>query len=119
MHRKYTPAALLFAAAAMLAGCEHATGVQQRARTVPDPVLVQSVTGMDPAELAVLLDMAGGLENAPVKGVPWHPPMPHPLDGLTPEQVQQLFTAAGLSAEKYAARWLYPCDSCARVSGAR
>lgn len=103
----------------MLAGCEHATGVQQRARTVPDPALVQSVTGINRAELTMLLETAGGLEQAPVEGVPWQPGMAHPLDGLTPEQVRQLFTAAGLPAEKYAAQFLHPCDSCARVSGAR
>ncbi|HEX6370011.1 MAG TPA: hypothetical protein VF006_13910 [Longimicrobium sp.] len=104
---------------AFLSGCEHTTGLQQPSRAIPEPQLVRSATGLEPAELATLLRMADRVEPTGLSGKPWGPSMAHPLDGLTPGQVQQLFSAAGLAADRYAAPWILPCDSCTNVSGAR
>jgi hypothetical protein len=119
MLKKCAPGVLLLMTAALLGGCEPTTGVQQPPRSIPDPRQVHSVTGLQPAELAALLAMAGPVEHASLSGEPWFPPAAHPLDGLTPDQVQRLFTAAGLPAERYAARWLHPCDPCTDPSSAR
>lgn len=105
-------------AAALLGGCEHAMSLPQP-RSGPDPQMVQSVTGLEPAELAALLRLADRVESTPLDGESWTPTMGHPLDGLSPDQIRELFAAAGLSAELRAAHWLHPCETCRDVIGAR
>jgi hypothetical protein len=110
---------LLLVAAVLLGGCEHAAVLQPPPRSGPDPQLVQSATGLEPAELAALLRLADRVESIRLDGEPWTPAMGHPLDGLSPDQIRQLFAAAGLPAERYASAWLHPCKPCADGSGAR
>lgn len=104
---------LLLAAVATLGGCEPATGPQQPVNPVPDPGYVQAALGMEPAELALLLELAGGMPQQPVAAQPWQPGMEHPLDGLTPAQVRELVRAAGVSPGRYVPPGLLSCEDCA------
>jgi hypothetical protein len=114
--KQWTCGVLLVAMAATLGGCEPATGPQQPVKSVPDPAHVQTALGMEPAELALLLELAGGMPRQPVAPQPWMPGMGHPLDGLPPEQVRQLFAAAGVDPERYLP---LPCGDCAEEGDAR
>lgn len=99
-------------------GCEHTAAVQQP-HPVPDPQAVHSVTGLRPAELALLLEQAGAVEASASVTEPWCPQMEHPLDGAAPEQVRALFTAAGLPAERYLRGGRPAAEACTRPGGAR
>jgi hypothetical protein len=113
------PSFRLLLLSATLAGCEHTALVQQPVRAVPDPRVVQSVTGMRPAELALLLDLADAVPSQDAAGEPWCAQMEHPLDGVAPEQVESLFRAAGIPPQPYLPAGLISPQACPGASLAR
>lgn len=98
---KHAPRLLAAAAAVLLAGCEHATGSHADVRPRPELMFGQAAAGLAPHELAALVDMADRVQREPANGTPALPPTGHPLEGLTEAQINELFSAAGLSPEPY------------------
>lgn len=91
-------------AAASLAGCEHVTGAQPLVRTRPDLAVEQSLTGLTAEELTMLLDVAARVQSEFAEGQRKLPAMGHPLEGLPPEQIDALFTAARMDPDRYLPR---------------
>ncbi len=94
------PRLLAAVAAVLLAGCEQATGSHADARPRPEAVFGQAAAALTPQERAALIDMADRVQREPA-GTPALPPAGHPLEGLTEAQINELFSAAGLSPEPY------------------
>jgi len=99
-----------------LSACEHATGPQPRVRVEPAAASASSprysaaitemakMSGLDPADLVLLMEMGGESEKASASGTPSLPAIGHPLDEVAKAQIHELFTAAGLRAEDYLPR---------------
>lgn len=100
MMNNYTPRLLAVAAAVLLAGCEQATGSHAEVRQRAEAVLGQAAEGLTPRERAAFVEMIERAQREPA-GTPALPPTGHPLDGLTEAQINELFSAAGLSPEPY------------------
>lgn len=114
--RNYTPHLLAAAAVVLLAGCEHATG--SRADVRPRPEFGQAAAALAPHELAALHEMADRVRREPAERTPPLARMEHPLKGLTEAQINELFSAAGLSPEPYLPPGFKFCTADCAESGA-
>ena len=104
------------AATVLLAGCEHATGLQEAVRPRPEQPFGQAAAALAPHELAPLMDMAHRVERQSSQPSPL-PRMGHPLDGLSEAQIKELFSVAGLSPEPYLPAGFEFCQAgCAKSS---
>lgn len=101
INRKCTAGAIAAVAALLLSGCEQATGTQTLARPHPRLAEAQAFMDMPADELILLLETADRVQQQYLSGELRLPRTGHPLDGLSPVQIQELFAAAGIPAEPY------------------
>jgi hypothetical protein len=101
---------LTLALLATLSGCDHVMSPQPAAapvpapvasRSIPDPAVVQQTFDLDPAELASVMKMVDLLDRGIASGAYQLPHMEHPLDGLSRDQIEEMFAAVGLRAESH------------------
>lgn len=110
----------ILVAALTLGACDHATGVQPRLSPQPDSALIQAVIGLEPAEFALLLEMAERMEQAVASGAIRFTATRYPLEGLSDAQIQELSAISGMPIERLLAARGAACDSpCDRGAGAR